>query len=421
MALAQKVLEDGPVEGSMIGAMMTSSGGENRRRHLPSVVLRYGSALRGVSSNALAAASIREVGRILSLATIDGVHLDVLDLSTGSTTWTFKDWLACVAVARSWERGCTAILFQSSGNTGMALSVYASRLGILPLFIYPERSRYKLDGRLLNGTEAILLEVARSEPEIKRLTGVLAEALHLPQVPDLETQIEANKLRAYLLLDHHRRTGVWHQWHAQALSSAFGPLGMFHGFQELRSSLDRERLAPPRFYGVQQEAVCPWARLFQHPSDKVPSSGGAAVIEPTLFRTRPGPDLVRHMDRLLATYGGSITALVNAEYRRFRPRAMALLTEVGLTFGMSTREGRPVQAEQAGVLALCGVLAGLEKGVFRRGERVLVAITGGCRPDVLEQAAPDLHIGPGMSDIEIIARASELLARRLARPQTLAV
>jgi len=398
-----------------------TSVGDIRRRLSQSVVLRYGSALRGVSGDALAAASICEVGRILPLAAVDGVHLDLLDLSTGSTTGTFKDWLACVAVARSWERGDTAVLFQSSGNTGMALSVYASRLGILPLFLYPEGSQYKLDARLLNGTEAILFEVARSEPEIKRLTGALAQALTLPQIPDLDTQIEANKLRAYLLLDHYRLTGVWHQWHAQALSSAFGPLGLFQGFQELRSSLGREGLAPPRLYGVQQEAVCPWARLFQHCHDRDSSGGGAAVIEPTLFRTRPGPDLVRRMDRLMATYGGSITALFNADYQRLRPRAMALLAEAGLSFGISIREGRrPVQAEQAGILALCGVLGGLETGVFRRGERVLVAMTGGCRPNVLAQAEPDLRIGPGMSDAEIIARASELLARRLARPQTLA-
>jgi threonine synthase len=400
-----------------------TSVGDIRRQLSQSVVLRYGSALRGVSGKALAAASIREVGRILPLATVDGVHLDVLDLSTGSTTWTFKDWLACVAVARSWERGDTAILFQSSGNTGMALSVYASRLGILPLFLYPEGSRYKLDARLLNGTEAILFEVARSEPEIKRLTAVLAQALALPLVPDLDTQIEANKLRAYLLLDHYRHTGEWHQWHAQALSSAFGPLGLFWGIQELRPALGREKLTPPRLYGIQQEAVRPWAQLFQRRHDcRPPSDGDAAVVEPTLFRTQPGPDLVHRMGRLMATYGGSVTALSNADYQRLRPKAIALLAEAGLAFGISIREGRPVQAEQAGILALCGVLAGLEKtGVFRRGERVLVAITGGCRPDVLAQAVPDLRIGLGINDEEIIAQARELLTRRLAQPKTLAV
>lgn len=395
---------------------------EVRRRPSQSVVLRYGSVLRGVSGDALAAASIYEVGRILPLATVDGVHLDILDLSTGSTTWTFKDWLACVAAARSWERGDAAILFQSSGNTGMALSVYASRLGILPIFLYPEGSRYKLDACLLNGTEAILFEVARSEPEIKRLAGVLAQALNVPQVPDLETQLEANKLRAYLLFDYYRLTGVWHQWHAQALSSAFGPFGLFRGFQELRSSLGREGLAPPRLYGVQQEAVCPWARLFQRRYDHLaPNDGCAAVVEPTLFRSRPGPDLVRHMSLLMESYGGSISVLSNADYQRLQPKAIALLARAGLVFGNSILEGRSVQTEQAGSLTLCGVLAGLEAGAFRRGERVLVAITGGCRPDVLTQAVPDFRIGPGMSDAEIIARASELHAGRLARPKTLAV
>lgn len=386
----------------------------------PSIVLRNASFFRGISREALAAASIREVGRVLPLAVVDGVHLDLLDLSSGSTTWTFKDWLACVAVARAWQRGDDVVAFQSSGNTGTALSVYAARLGILPVFLYPQGSRYKLDARLLDRTEALLIEVGRSEPEIKRLLGVLGQALNIPLTPDLETQLEANKLRAYLLLEHWRRTGVWHHWHAQALSSAFGPLGLFRGIQELQPVLERDGLLPPRLYGVQQEAVCPFALRFQGSPARRPAAGRAAVVEPTLFRTRPGPDLLRRMDRLMATCQGSITALPNADYERLRPAAMGLLQEAGLTFGLSIREGRRVPAEQAGILALCGVLAGIEKRVFHRGERVLVAITGGCRPDVLDQPVPDFQVEPEMTDAEIVARVHGLLARRLARPKTLA-
>jgi threonine synthase len=346
---------------------------------------------------------------MLPAAMVRGVRIDLLDLSLGSMTWTFKDWVACVTVAECLAHGHARAVFQSSGNSGTSLAVYCSDAGILPVFLYPTISRYKLDGGLLGRTQALLIEVKRPEPELKRLAALVANDLAVPQIPTLQHQLEANKLRAYLLIEHFRQTGEWHDWHAQALSSAYGPLGLYKGMEECAGELGRLGLEPPKLFGVQQEAVCPFVRLLEGDLG-ITIDPNAAVIEPTLFRTEPSADLQAMLRQVLRHYGGRLVALSNAQYFALRDEALGMLAEAGLRLGHSKRDGESVLAEQSGVIALCGVLEAIRRGVFRKGERVQVAITGGCRPDIERDAQPDLIVDARMSDSEILMRVRALVA-----------
>lgn len=63
---------------------------------------------------------------------------------------------------------------------------------------------------------------------------------------------------------------------------------MYKGFAELKAA--GSTMVPPKFLGIQQEAVCPYVRaLGEIPANLDPH---APVIEPTLFRTEPTQNLV---------------------------------------------------------------------------------------------------------------------------------
>ena len=83
---------------------MTS--GENSQEN--SVVLRYAHRLGIVSAQSVNRCSLREGAAITQGPTVDGVALNFLDLTSRTTTGTFKDWLGCVTAAYCFWLSCKA-------------------------------------------------------------------------------------------------------------------------------------------------------------------------------------------------------------------------------------------------------------------------------------------------------------------------
>jgi len=70
---------------------------------------------------------------------------------------------------------------------------------------------------------------------------------------------------------------------------------MYQGYRDMKDQ-DRES-HPPKFLGVQQEAVCPYAlRSGTVPEER---SSEVPILEPTLFRSKPTEDLYQGVEKIL--------------------------------------------------------------------------------------------------------------------------
>lgn len=335
-----------------------------------SVVRRYASRLTGTPRDTLSAVSQREGARIVRLAPQYGVGIDVLDLSTLSTTGTFKDWVACVTVARAAGDGHRTVAAQSSGNTANALAAYAPRAGLRLVAMHPPTSRGRVLPYLAGQPDVVFVEVDAPEDEIKRLLREATAAAGVPALPPLRDQIDGNSLRAHYLCEAMRALGeCWH-WHVQALSSAYGPFGFYEGWPA--ATRDRPT-APPRFLGVQQEAVAPYAEAL----GAAPAAGPRPMLEPTLFRRTLTPDLADRMRRLCEETRGTVRRLPDDRYLRWEPRAIRLLEQAGIPL---TRAADGTPRERSGLFGLAGTLEAAATGLIPEGERALVVYTGGSGP-----------------------------------------
>lgn len=372
-----------------------------RTSYVP-VIERYGGALLDIPESYLQRSSLREEARILGPVDVDGRELYFLDLSTGTASGTFKDWLACVTVADCLRLGVSQMVTQTSANTGNALGLYASRLGIRLTVFYPARNRYKINPDIANSENCRFVEVDKSEPELKELTWRYARVNRLEAFPTFEHQIEANKLRAYFVRDWCAQNGVRFDWHAQTLSSAYGVFGFYHGLSELGEPF-------PAFLGVQQASLAPF---YHHLQGTPPQLDPAGMLEPTMFRTSPGSKLLDRMAEICGSSGGTVVAVSTEAYHRLLPAATAFLEEGGL--GMQPSRVIADFSEKSPLLGLMGVLQAIETGRIRAGQKVLLAVTGGVGRVAPREFEPRFFINrrAGQTDEEMAELAQQLWGRR---------
>jgi hypothetical protein len=358
-----------------------------------SVVRRYADATFGSLAGTITAASSREGAAIIGGQEWQGVRLLFLDMSSMSSTGTFKDWVACVTIGCCLEENCQTFITQSSGNTANALAYYAGRAGIEVCILYPAESRYKINSKLAGQDGITFVEVVGGEPMVKLCAEALEDATGLRWLPTLDLQRIGNGLRADFVNEFLAVRGEVIDWHAQALSSAFGPLG-FYGRLEVLAERREWHGAVPRFLGVQQEAVSPYYdQIYGHAAW---SDASKMVIEPTLFRSNPGNVLVDGVRRICDASRGRIMVLRNDEYFDRRSAAVGLLEAAGLH---PTQRKKPDGTfgflEEAGGISVAGVLSEIDAGRIRPGETVLIAVTGGFCPRTDELFEPELQIGGG--------------------------
>jgi hypothetical protein len=353
-----------------------------------SVVTRFAPVLNGVVSEAsLEQASIREPARIVTGPEVEGVKFMYLDLSAKSVTGTFKDWVACVTAAYCVERGIPAFVSQSSGNTANALARYASHSGVRAVILYPRISRYKIHAQTAKAPGITTIEVDRPEPQLKIWADEAASRHDLPWLPRLDLQRAGNRLRAHFISSWLAATGARCDWHAQALSSAFGPIGTYEGFRQISEAGVASRW--PRFFGVQQEAVHPFATDITGYGAPDPE---CELLEETLFRTEPTVDLLDAVREICHQPGGTVAVIPNERVREREPEALALLQAAGFTLSVVAGPDGTRPRELSSVICLAGVLDAIGSGTIRSGESVLVALTGGLSNRDFGRFEPSLRV-----------------------------
>lgn len=299
------------------------------------------------------------------------IKLYLYDMTTLSPSSTFKDFLGCLTYAYCLQNKIDCICAQSSGNTAMSLIHYARKNPSIKLIqFYITRNAHKINPAFVP-FNVILVEVNSTETEMKRILKRFSDVTGIPVMPTLKIQIDANKTRAYFLKDYCIQNRIPFHWYAQSLSSAYGPIGLYHGFQDIGGTVSL-----PKLLGVQQQAVCPFARKlgFWHGSNE--KDEGVEIIEPTLFRTEPG-ELVDKVKNILDTWGGKIKVVTNQTFNQYLDEAITLLAKNNI-YITKTITGNVY--EKSGILALTAILHEINSdnhGVFSPNENILIGITGG--------------------------------------------
>jgi hypothetical protein len=219
--------------------------------------------------------------------------------------------------------------------------------------------------------------------------------LKVPSVPLLEDQLEGNKLRAYFVREASRELGRHWEWHAQAISSAYGIFGFYQGVSEIRGQDGSKAIEFPRLLGVQQEAVSPYSSTISG----IKSEINADVVEPTLVRSSPSVELIHEMRRICTLTNGTVMRLDNARYFALEKDAIEMLETNGVLVDIDPKVGSP--RERAGLYALAGVMEAIDKGIIKKGSRVLAVFTGGAR-SVSEETGYEPSIMVDTRNVEAI-------------------
>ena len=358
-----------------------------------SIVLRYAAQLEGIERPWVERASIAEGVNLIYGKEYKNVHLGLLDLSSYAATGSFKSVVACVTMAACTGRGIQRFVTQSSGNTANALARYAAAANVKVLILYPASSRYKIEPDLSNSPYVQFVEFEGTEDQLKALIQNYSNTTGIPWLPTEDMQVESNKLRAYFLAESETKNFPHFNWHVQSLSSGWGIFGFYQGVEELES---KGHFLRPRFFGVQQEAICPFYRYVNSDNQ---SETVEKVIEPTLFRSNPTPKMLAKMKQIVASSDGKIKKLMNASYARYEPLAVQTISEFGIRLGSVHLENETVFKEKAGIIAVAAVLEDIDLGLISKGDRVLICLTAGAGPDRRNVYAPSKSVN-GTSGLE---------------------
>lgn len=315
---------------------------------------------------------LSECATLISGAVYKSVKLYFLDMSSGSATGTFKDWVACATIAYCKKNEIPEFVTQSSGNTANAIAKYCQSHKIKTNIFYLKENKHKIKPQFYQNKKFIKThEVSSSGAQMKILTSEFSKKKNVPWLPDLKIQIGSNSFRADVIHKITSMYGIRFDWVSQSLSSAYGVLGFYDGLRRLKIS----SISGYRFLGIQQTAVCPFVRKFDPAQCATIDSNKEPIIEKTLFRSKPTEELYKLMERILDEYGGGFTLVSKCLYDEVLPFAIKLLYESGIIIA---KDSFGDYFEKSGIINLVGVLNAIDNGIIKEGQSVLAAITGGC-------------------------------------------
>ena len=301
-----------------------------------------------------------------------------------SPTSSFKDRQAAVSVVAMREAGVQEAVIASTGNAAVAYAAACARAGIkLWVFMTSLVPPEKLREVALYGAEVV--KVSGTYDQAKQIASEFAKRrdLLLDRGARSLSARESMKTIAYEIVE---QLG-WRapDWYIQAVSGGLGPLGVYHGFEELfrMGLIDKV----PSLAVIQAEGCSPMVKAFK---------SGKRVAEPVLPRTRiailstgdPGSTYSYLWD-LIQKYGGVMDSVDDSE-------AFTSMRNMAKTEGLAV--------EPATAVAFAGLEKLLSQKVIREGELVVVNCTGHTFPvekHVLgDQWGVDIHVEQNKIPIE---------------------
>ena len=284
-----------------------------------SVVLRYAPALLGdlTETEDLLACSRQESMRVLEIGSFEGVNLTLLDETSGMASGTHKSLDACVSIALCRKLGIRRAVFSSGANTGSALSLYGSSIGLESFFFCPAGNLGRLDGTLFERTSAHLIAVEGSDRRVKQAARLFSELVGAPLIPKIEWRMLAAACRGLFSAEQILRNGRHFDWFVQTVCAGYGPLGIYNALGSLVRGGCLDSKEVPKLLAVQQQGLSPIVEAWQHGQAGLPPQTGAEwkedPIEPVLYNAYPDQTYPL-LYRTLVTWGGEATAVDKADF-----------------------------------------------------------------------------------------------------------
>jgi len=285
----------------------------------------------------------------------DHPNIYVKDERYGPTS-SFKDRQAVISVAAMYQTGVRECVIASTGNAAVAYAAACARVGIkLWVFMTSLVPQEKLREAALYGAEVVKVSGTYDQTKEIALEFATRRGLLYDRGATSIPARESMKTIAYEIVE---QLG-WQapDWYIQAVSGGLGPLGVYHGFQELYDMGLIDRI--PKIGIVQAEGCAPMVQAFK---------AGKEKADPVIPETRiailstgdPGK-IYTYLFSLLKRSGGTMESV--SDHLAFKSMLQ-----------LAKSEGTAV--EPAAAVAFAGAEKMVRQAIIRKDELVVINCTG---------------------------------------------
>jgi threonine synthase len=304
---------------------------------------------------------------------LHGIHL-YFKFEGLNPTGSFKDRGMTVAVSMAKEAGSRAVICASTGNTSASAAAYAARGGMKAYVVIPagKIALGKLSQAMAHGAQVIQIE--GNFDEALQIVREISEAEPVTLVNSLNPyRIEGQKTASFEIID---QLGFVPTYHALPVGNAGNITAYWKGYKEY---WEREKAdALPKMLGFQAEGAAPIVR-------------GKVIEKPETIATaiRIGNPASWKQAVAARDESGGLIDMVSDEQ---------ILEAYGM---MANQEG--IFCEPASAASLAGVMMLHRKGFFKKGDTVVLTITGQGLKD------PDIAIRVSAKPVSLPAKKEKVL------------
>jgi threonine synthase len=223
-------------------------------------------------------------------------------------TSSFKDRQAAVSVAAMVEAGMTETVIASTGNAAVAYAAACARAGIkLWVFMTSMVPAEKLREVALYGAEVV--KVSGTYDQTKAIAAEFAKrrGLWLDRGAGSLPARESMKTIAYEIVEQLGWKAP--DWYIQAVSGGLGPLGVYHGFEELYAMGLIDRI--PKMAVIQAEGCSPMVQAFHAGQSKATPVTPQTLI--AILSTGDPGKIYTYLWSLIQKHGGTMESVTDGE------------------------------------------------------------------------------------------------------------
>jgi len=304
---------------------------------------------------------------------LQGIHL-YFKFEGLNPTGSFKDRGMTVAVSMAKEAGSRAVICASTGNTSASAAAYAARGGMKAYVVIPagKIALGKLSQAMAHGAQVVQIE--GNFDEALQIVREISEVEPVTLVNSLNPyRIEGQKTASFEIID---QLGFVPTYHALPVGNAGNITAYWKGYKEY---WEREKAdALPKMLGFQAEGAAPIVR-------------GKVIEKPETIATaiRIGNPASWKQAVAARDESGGLIDMVSDEQ---------ILEAYGM---MANQEG--IFCEPASAASLAGVMMLHRKGFFKKGDTVVLTITGQGLKD------PDIAIRVSTKPVSLPAKKEKVL------------
>jgi threonine synthase len=317
------------------------------------------------------------------LAARVGVRELVLKDDGRLPTGSFKDRASAVGTVKARERGAKTIACSSTGNAASSLAGFAANLGLEAIIFVPAHApEAKVAQLRAFGARVLLVEGSYDQAYYLCQDAVAKFGWYNRNCAVNPYLVEGKKTCGLEIGE--QLGGEPPDVVAVAVGDGCTIAGIWKGMQEMHRFGRLARL--PRLLGVQAAGAAPLVEAFERGRKDEIVPVQAKTIADSIAVGQP-----RNWRKALTAVRESAGALVAVPDEAITLAAAEIAAATGIF------------AEPTGAAALAGVGVALERGLVRKGERVLQVVTGNGLKDVRGAAsrAPEaVRIGVRLEDVE---------------------